>query len=202
MPAMADSLVSNLPALLDATKEDEDESPGGVSIQLTLEETEARRREVYRLRNTFRLSIIEIAKRVKCSNNTVCRDLKWCRAHAYELFGPQAKFEDLNFLYDTLNFYAEAEHQAHLNSMKPNIEDEFAKAQWLKLAIMARDKRVQLLQDTGRMQRQLGIMTIGLPTGQSIRAALEAAHIDPTNPKLLETIDAEVVKDGESHEAA
>jgi hypothetical protein len=132
-----------------------------------------RRRQVLFLRGR-RMSVKAIADVLKTNPNAVCRDLEWIRKHGAEVFGSHPEFDATAFIWESLCRFEDIESTALRDSMTADIAIR-DKMLCLAEAREARKCMIELLLDTGQLQRAPVSVNVNLPSAAQIRAAIAAA---------------------------
>lgn len=142
----------------------EPSAPGG-----SVGELEARRLRVVELRLLRKYSQQQIATVLGVDQATISRDIAWIAQHRKELFGSPAKLEVESEIGEAYDFYCDVEAKALRGFHKA--EDAKGQNTYLRTAILARGQRINLLQDLGFIDRQLGQIGLTL-RADAVRAAL------------------------------
>lgn len=135
-----------------------------------------------------RMNRTQIAGALGVHPSTISRDLKDIRANFEGQFGAHPKFNSAVFTGEALAHYEDVMLTAMYDSARPNISLK-DKARLLTVALMARDRMVALLQDTGQIARSQGVLTLGLPSATQVRAALAAATLPDDFAPPVQTIE-------------
>jgi HTH domain len=140
-------------------------------------DVEFRRERVVELR-AMRMTLSQIARALGVSTATVHRDLALIREDSEDLYA-RAGLNAAEVLGEAIARYRLYESDAYRLSRSPTakpVERMLA----LREARANREAQMALLQDLGLLNRVLGSITVGLPTGAQIRAALDQSGLDPT----------------------
>jgi hypothetical protein len=156
---------------------------GGTAYAVA-DELDDRRQQVLRLRHR-RMSLAQIASALHVDPSTVSRDLKFIREHWRHMLGEEAKFDSAVFVGESLALYEDIETQAMFESSKAGVTTAM-KMRCLQIAVLAREKKVQLMQDVGMMSRAPVNVNVNLPTAEQIRKALQHAAVN------LDVIDVDI----------
>lgn len=136
----------------------------------TESELEERRLKVLTLR-LRRYSQTEIARVLQVDHSTVSRDLAWIAANRKEMFGTPAKLQVEQEIGEAIDVFRDAEASAFRDFNRLGAADAKARNACLRTAILARQMRVNLLQNLGFINRQIGSMGITL-RADAVRHAL------------------------------
>lgn len=159
------------------------------------EDVELRRQRVVQLR-LRKMTLRAIAAVVGVDESTVSRDLKEIRERWQQLYGAKPELDASEMVGESLELYAEAESLALLEytnlgqtAKDRRLSPMFAARQrmaCLRTAMTARQLAVNLLQDLGLMERQLGTLGVAATVGSAteIRRRLIDGGIKVTEDDL------------------
>jgi hypothetical protein len=143
-----------------------------------------RRERVLEFR-AMRMTLRQIAHALGVSTATIHRDLALIREQSEDVYA-RAGLNAAAVLGEAIARYQLYESDAYRLSRSPTatpVERMLA----LREARANRQAQMALLQDLGLLNRVLGTITVGLPTGSQIRAALDQSGVDPTRVKFDDT---------------
>jgi hypothetical protein len=146
------------------------------------DELEQRRIMVLRLR-ARRLSLAKIAEHLHVDMSVISRDLLWIRTHWKDLYGARPKFNASEFVGETLATYRDIEASALVEASKSTLRPKDRNA-YMRTALEARKQAMEVLQDLGLVQRNLGNVSVSMPSADQIRQVIAGANND------LETVFA------------
>lgn len=119
-----------------------------------------------------------IADALGVTRTTIWRDLNWLRDNYAKTYGTaEGAFDTAKFIGESIAVYEDIEATALAESAKPHIS-ALEKSRHLMVALTARAKQTQLLQDTGVVSRAPINHNINLPSAAQIRQALAQAVMD------------------------
>lgn len=138
-----------------------------------------RRRSVLALRLRD-LPETAIARALNVGQATVSRDLQWIRAHWGHLYGVTKGVAVEEEIGEAVSVYADAEQQALMEyhalaaTSAPLTTRARARMDCLRTVMDARSRRVDLLQDLGFLERQIGSVSLTIARADELRAALRS----------------------------
>jgi hypothetical protein len=179
----------------------EDTLPVRTDKEVQLEE---RRFKVMRLRHVQKLSEPQIAQLLAVSQPTISRDLAWIAQHWRERYGVPAGVDPAHEIGEALAVFEESERNAMRDYGKVAKAVSQGSIEAVRIGVLcnrqameARQRRVNLLQDTGMLNRELGHVDVtGRVQADDVRGFLRSEGLlDPVKA------DDEVKTDEESVES-
>jgi hypothetical protein len=159
---------------------------------------EARRRSVLTLR-LRRMSEVQIARVLGVNQATISRDIQWIRTHWGDVFGqapslkPEEEIGEAVAIYEDAEQAALLEYHALAQTTAPIPTKSRARMLCLETAMRARERRIDLLQDLGFLERKLGSVSLTIARADELRSALRAQGF--LGQKTIET--TAVVEEGD-----
>ena len=124
--------------------------PGGGSTQAELEE---RRTKVLSL-HLRKFNQTQIAQAVGVDQSQVSRDLKWIHEHWRDKYGPPQGIVPEEEIGEAISMFAEIEATAIRDMSKLKIENAKQRNAYMRTVLLARQMRINLLQDLGFIDRK------------------------------------------------
>lgn len=153
----------------------------------TRDELEARRGKVLTLR-LRRMTQAQIATALGVDQATISRDLAWIAQHWKERFGTPATLDPTQEIGEAIALFADVEVAALRAFTKLMAGEARACNAYLRTAMIARQMRVNLLQDLGFIDRQIGAVGMAF-RADAVRQALREEGLLLTDGRAM---DAEV----------
>lgn len=155
---------------------------------------EGRRRSVLTLR-LRRLSEAQIAKLLGVSQMAISRDLAWIRQHWGDRYGLKATLQPEDEIGEAIAVFEDVEREAYMeyHALASSTGPGKARARMkcLETVLAAREKRINLLQDFGCLERRLGRLDVSVIRADDLRQLLRQERL--LGGSGGDVIEAEVV---------